>query len=91
MTTRTCSFFKVFKVRQALIPLSTITTVYREADSLFKYLDVYVFGFRVARFTPTELPSNPGCHQGVSVILAAGREHYVPADHRGRVRVSSGD
>jgi hypothetical protein len=50
MTPRSKSFSQFFKLRQALIPLSTIQWTYEEGKSAYVYMDVYVFGFRVARF-----------------------------------------
>ena len=44
------SFRKVFMLRQVLIPLSTIAWCYHEDRTKYRYLDVYIFGFRVARF-----------------------------------------
>lgn len=50
MTQHTRSFLEVFRLRQLLIPLSTVGFVYPQGDRAYRYLDVYVFGFRIARF-----------------------------------------
>ena len=48
---RTKSFFKLFYLRQLLIPFSTVRMYYYEKDgSEYHYKDVYVSCFRVARF-----------------------------------------
>ena len=49
MSPRTASFFKVFYWRQALIPLSTVVCFYGD----YRYIDVYLFGFRICRFHKT--------------------------------------
>jgi len=39
--------------RYLLTPLATITRVYNPPDNCFSYLDVYVFGVRLARIHRT--------------------------------------
>lgn len=48
MNARTRSFFAFFWFRQVLIPFSTVRRIYLEGGK-FMYLDVYIFGFRIAR------------------------------------------
>ena len=53
MTPRTRSFFKIIDLRLTLTPLATIYRTFFEGalnGGRFTYLDVYVFGIRVARF-----------------------------------------
>ena len=50
MTPRTKSFLRFFKLRNLLIPLSTAYWMYADENITYKYQDVYIFGFRVARF-----------------------------------------
>lgn len=47
---RQLSFLCFFCPRQMFIPLSTMQRRYVEAGQVYDYLDVFVFGFRVARF-----------------------------------------
>lgn len=44
------SFFRVIAFRYLLTPIGTIQRHYGLANKFISYLDVYVFGIRVARF-----------------------------------------
>jgi hypothetical protein len=44
------SFYKIFRWRYVLIPFATTHLTYNlTSTQSYKYVDVYIFGFRVAR------------------------------------------
>lgn len=51
MTVRTRSFFKIIDLRLVLTPLATVHRTYFEGSRSFSYLDIYVFGVRIIRFS----------------------------------------